>query len=326
MVRVSVFTMIIVLGSHAMAQGQIVLKQAQRFPVDPLAHFSLSPSETTVALVSRLDCRLYALDNDGAQWLGPYEGDMGGFAGTRSHPDSLGNKDSYSIARKKQPVFGWAVERNGDEVLVLDPVSGRTVELRGGAFRETHTAATVSVPTLRPLTGRLDRHQFRFRPSPTVEADLNRRYAELKSKAATDIGLSLPDELPGVRDFSPDGKRVLLRFPEDEEVVSFDVTSGKKTSYPIQNNRPRGRPDQQQGSFSPTGDYVIMEFEYGSDDNYSGGYYQLFTVDGDYLVEIGQLAEGVPPNTGFHEWLSSDWIIYSTGKEVVFQKVEVAAK
>ena len=74
------------------------------------------------------------------------------------------------------------------------------------------------------------------------------------------------------------------------------------------------------GSFSPDGEYVLVQNSYGHLDHYGGGFLSLFTKDGEFLEEVAEFHDDVGQPVGFHEWLNNDWIVYSTGKELVFRK------
>jgi hypothetical protein len=75
------------------------------------------------------------------------------------------------------------------------------------------------------------------------------------------------------------------------------------------------------GSFSPDGKFVLMQYSYGPDDHYSGGYLQLFTNDGEFVEELAEFPEDAFAPAGAHVWLSNGWLVYSDGKdETVFLK------
>ncbi len=130
----------------------------------------------------------------------------------------------------------------------------------------------------------------------------------------------LPETLVGLGDISPQGDRLLCRTTEDALVGILNLHTGVEIPLPIQNDRPRALPDHMSGSFSPDGEYVLMQYGYHPDDHYAGGYLQLFTKDGQFVEEVAEFHKDVAQPTGFHEWLNNNWIVYSTGKELVFRK------
>ena len=65
-----------------------------------------------------------------------------------------------------------------------------------------------------------------------------------------------------------------------------------------------------------------MEFMYGPEDHYGGGYLQLFTKDGEFLEEVATYSKNVGYPQGAHVWLSSNWLVYSDRKDIVFTKFE----
>ncbi len=70
----------------------------------------------------------------------------------------------------------------------------------------------------------------------------------------------------------------------------------------------------------PDGEYLLAQYGYVHLDHYGGGFLLLFTKDGRFLEEVAEFYDDVGSPVGFHEWLNNNWIVYSTGKELVFRK------
>lgn len=224
------------------------------------------------------------------------------------------------------PIYRWTRLSDGKEALVLNPLTNRVVVISGNDVKETTTSSEIEWQLLDSETGRLRRAGF---DAPRDYAnEIQTTYLDIKGRAEARSGFvtrndsraaNLPDAPFSIADFSPQHNRVLCRPTEDDPLVSLNLETGERIAFPI-HERDRALPRDMGGSFSPDGEYVVMQYSYGPDDHYSGGYLQLFTKDGQFVEEVAEFHKDVGQPVGFHEWLNNNWIVYSTGKELVFRE------
>ena len=321
------------------ATSEVVLGTPQVFP-HPIMHersykppepgiLSVAPNHKQVSVIRRFDCDLYELDEKNDRWLGPYAGNIGGLLGTRANPEVRNPGTPEWAERAKLPSFGWTVMPDGSQAYVASPFHGRAIKLTGGAIQNVPSPSPVVENRFDPVTGQTTR----VRPGKYAERVkwYNRLYTRMKAKNAvrngtTALGGSTESPVPGA-DYgtfvpSRDGIHILCHLEESgSPFVCLNTATGDRVSYPIQNGRPRALPRDTRGSFSANGKYVLMSYNYGADDHYSGGYLQLFTLEGQFVMEIAEYYKGLSAPTGYRRWLSNGWLVYSNGRELVFLKI-----
>lgn len=311
-----------VLSFSVSSATQSSFTDRKEFPIPIGASLSVAPSGETLAIVTRFSCDLFAVSEDGARWLGPFSAPNGGLFGTQSDPKvNMEARRSLSF-----PFYTWIELTDGTDALLLDPVSNRSVTTSLNEARETTTPSTVEWELL-------DRQTRRLRKTGMdVPGDLSDRiqsaYLDIKGSAPATVGfitpstartIDLPDVLYGIADFSPSHDRVLCRPREGDPLFSINVHTGERIPFPIHRSD-RGLSRFISGSFSPDGEHVLVQFSYGPDGHYGGGFLLLFTKQGRFVEEVTEFHEDVGQPVGFHEWLNNNWIVYSTGKELVFRK------
>lgn len=302
------------------ALGAPLLGEKQVFPLLQSGAFASSPTGQQFAVVSRFTCQLYRFDSASDRWRGPYEADKGGYFGRKEEPDI------DQGTRPTVPLFGWTIQPDGIEALVLNPVTNRAVILSGTKFTDLIASSDILTDLYETQTGRL--RKTTLDAPPDVASKLQGIYLDIKGRDPAAGGFvsldgleqaDLPETLEVLWDVSPSHDRVLCRPTESDPLLSLSLLTGERIPFPIR-NRPRALNDDMSGSFSPDGEYVLIQYSYGPDDHYSGGYLQLFTKAGEYLEEVAEFSKDVPAPVGFHQWLHNNWIVYSNGKELVFQK------
>ncbi len=282
----------------------------------PRGHLAIAPSTDLVAMIGPLNGVIYSLTEDKSTWEGPYEFE-GGFYGTRN-----GVKELKAFAS-----LGWVQEADGIEVYIIEPESKRAAALKDGQIEYVIATTDLVVNHIDDSTGRLLFPHFGMGQEYFDERlDL---YQDIRGRSPSQPGFVsrnetrpelLPETIIGLGDISPQGDRLLCRTREDALPGILNLRTGEKIPLPIQNDRPRALPGDMGGSFSPDGEYVLMQYSYGPDDHYSGGYLQLFTKDGKFVEEVAEFHKDTFQPVGFHEWLNNNWIVYSTGKELVFRQ------
>lgn len=324
------------------ASSEVVLGPPQVFP-HPIKEIrgykspepgslSVAPNHKQVAVIRRFDCDLYELDEKNYRWLGPYAGNLGGFIGTRANPDNVRPGTPERVERAKLPRFGWTAMPDGSQAFVVNPFFRRAIKLAGGAIQNVPSPPPVVENQFDPVTGKTRL----VKPGTYAETEQRYKnlYTRMKAKNAMSRGTTapggsiesqVPDEVYGIFSPSPDGIHILCHLQESESpFVCLSTATGERVSYPIQNGRPRALPEDTGGSFSADGKYVLMSYNYGPDDHYDGGYLQLFTREGEFVIEIAEYYHGLFQPTGYHSWLSNGWLVYSNGRELVFQKITVS--
>ncbi len=282
----------------------------------PRGQVAISPNAEQVAIIGQFDGAIFAISDDGETWLGPFEFDGGYYSRVNGET-------------KKKPLseMGWVRQDDGGEVYLLDPDTKRAVTVTSGAVQYSETSGKPYAEKIDEATGRLSH------PRP----GMGREYFEARKSLYNEIrGTSpaqggfvarreikpelLPESIVGLADISPSKDRILCRTTEDSLLSILDLHTGGEIALPIQDNRPPALPGRMSGSFSPDGEFVLVQYSYGPDDHYAGGYLQLFDVEGKYVEEVAEFHKDVAHPVGFHEWLSNNWIVYSNGKELVFRK------
>ena len=305
------------------AGAQSSLGEKLEFPVPGGSGLTVSPSGNYLAVVSGFECLMFAATDDGdARWRGPFSAPNGGFIGTKENPESI----QESRRMMPFPIYRWTRLPDAKEALVLNPSTNRAVVLTGNHVDEITTSSEIEWQPLDTETGRLRKCGF---DAPRDYADkIQSTYLEIRGPASPSDGFvtpndtraaNLPDAPFSIADFSPQHDRVLCRPTEDDPLISLNLQTGDRIAFPI-HERDRALPRDMSGSFSPDGEYVLMQYSYGPDDHYAGGYLQLFTKDGQFVEEVAEFHKDVGQPVGFHEWLNNNWIVYSNGKELVFQK------
>lgn len=302
------------------AGAQSFLGEKLEFPIPGGSSLSVCPSGDHLAVVSRFACMLFVADKENDRWLGPFSAPNGGFFGTQE------NLDADAKSRRRMPLYTWTQLSNGQEALLLNPVSKRAVALFGQRALETTTSNQIEWQLLDAQTGRL--RKFGADAPRNVADKLRAVYLDIRGHTqATEsfvsqndsVTVNLPDMLHGIADFSPQHDRVLYRPTRDDPLVSLNLKTGELIPFPI-HKRNKGLGRHMGGSFSPDGEYVLQQTSYGHLDHYAGGFLTLYSKDGKFLEEVANFHDDVPSPVGFHEWLNNNWIVYSTGRELVFRK------
>ena len=305
------------------ASAQSLLGEKLEFPIPSGSGLTVSPSGNYLAIVSRFDCLMFAATDDGdARWRGPFSAPNGGFIGTRENPES--NQESRRTM--PFPLYRWTRLPDAREALVLNPITNRAVVLPGNRVLEITTSSEIEWQLLDAETGRL--RKFGLDAPRDIADRIQSTYLEIKGPDPATGGFvaqsesraaNLPNAPFSIFDFSPTHDRVLCRPTEDDPLLSLNLQTGERIAFPI-HERNRALNEDMSGSFSPDGEYVLMQYSYGPDDHWGGGYLQLFTKDGQFIEEVAEFHKDTFAPVGYHAWLNNNWIVYSTGKELVFRK------
>lgn len=320
-IKVSVFSVAGLLLALS-AGAQSLLGEKVEFPIPSGSNLTVSPSGNHFAVVSRFECLMFATDEEGTRWLGPFSAPRGGFIGIKEAPES------FQVSRRTMPfpICRWTRLPDEKEALVLNPITNRAVALSGNRVLEITTSSEIEWQLLEAETGRIRRS------GPDTPKDIAKRiqatYLAIRGPDSATGGFvakgasraaNLPDAPTGICDFSPQHDRILYRPTRDDPLTSLNLKTGEFIHFPI-HRRDRGLSRFSSGSFSPNGEHVLVQYSYGHLDHYGGGFLLLFTEDGKFLEEVAEFHDDVGQPVGFHEWLNNNWIVYSTGKELVFKR------
>lgn len=307
--KTTILTVILLISVAATAQDGGFGKPTT-FPLEPNAKIVPSATGGSVAVTSKFSTEIYNLDGD--DWMGPMRTEAG-YLGSRNDPVRPGS----------WPNFGWAYESK-TEMFVVSKEADKAVTITSAGLELI--AATASIyDSFLDEVGRL-RMPVIGQEAAFREAAAS-RYQELRGRDVSSTGFvsatkpDLPESLYAIADFSPRGDRVLGRPSEDDPLLSLNLLTGERTVFAIQKH-PGVSPSGMSGSFSLDGAYVIVQFSYGPDDHYAGGFLQLFKSDGTFIEEVAEFSKDAPQPTGFHEWLATNWLVYSTGEEICFRKFQ----
>ena len=282
----------------------------------PRGHMAISPSAEQVVIIGPFNGVIFSISEDMLIWEGPYEFE-GGFYSTENGVRKL----------KSMSSMGWVHEPDGTEVYIIEPDTKRAATVKNRSIEYRIATGDLLTEYIEQSTGRLlfprlgmGKEYFDARIS--LYQDIRGRSASLPGFVSRGEIRSelLPETIVGLGDISPQGDRLLCRTREDTLLGILNLHTGTETPLQIQNGRDRALPGDMGGSFSPDGEYVLMQYSYGPDDHYAGGYLQLFTKDGQFVEEVAEFRKDVSQPVGFHEWLNNNWIVYSNGKELIFQK------
>jgi len=305
-------TLLVVYG--ALAEVSLVSTH-QSFPLIGSDKLVVAPSEKQVALVAQYQTEIYTLNETTQIWQ-QHKADFG-FLGTSSERWKSGGR---------WPLFGWTVTGQR-EVFVPNVSQGKGVVISGGNIEPVQTDSDIAraqfdaespkVPgiwTLKPQ----EQQAFKDEVYPL----LTEQAARLREIKAIRVQKELPGTIHRLLDISADGTRVLCRVTEEEPLTSLNLMTGETTDFPI-HDRPRTLPGDGVASYSPDARYVLVQYLYGPDDHYAGGYLQLFTVEGEFVAELAEYSDDVGYPAGFYAWLSNAWLIYGDGKKLNFMKLTV---
>jgi len=274
------------------AAAEARVETVQRHVLPPNSHVAIAPSEQRLAVVERFRTTVYVLES--GLWQA-YEAPLGYLGSEREPRRPL-----------DWPPFGWTGPE-GAEVFVPNRAAGNALAFQG-------------VGGLRTVAFNGEPEPFH----PTRNAELHEpSYERLRDEADRNspADAPLPDSICCLTQVSPDGQRVLARVTDKDPLVSLDLRTGATVSFPLM-GRPRALPADMSGSFSPDGEYVLVQYSYSPDDHYGGGFLQLFSAEGVFLEEVAAFHEDVPAPVGFHTWLSNGWIIYGDGKSLHFARMK----
>ncbi|HPO15539.1 MAG TPA: hypothetical protein PLI09_19005 [Candidatus Hydrogenedentes bacterium] len=290
---------------------QALFGDKQMFSINRNACIVPAPSANKVAIVTSKECSFFELSEDGEHWEGPF---------SVEHGYNMQVGDEW-------PPF-WLHEKSGKEVLVLDQRKEVGVCLEKGRIVSGSFHMRDKRDVCEPETGRLCRPLTSFREKDKAQI---MKLLSLKKKTIGDIHPEQkkdaekkykeidPENIYALYDLSPKNTSILCRFKSDGPLVSLDLSSGDRITFPIK-GRPRVLDSDMYGSYSPDGEWVLMQYSYGPDDHYSGGYLQLFDKYGHFVCEVAQFYDDVPAPVGQHFWLHNNWIVYFDGHDLIFQK------
>ncbi|HPO13132.1 MAG TPA: hypothetical protein PLI09_06770 [Candidatus Hydrogenedentes bacterium] len=302
----------ILAGSHeSNIDSKAFLGEGQVFSIDGKVCIIPAPNANKVAVVSREECSFFELSADRERWAGPF---------------ASGQGLDFHIGDEWPPF--WVCGKNGKEFLVLDQQKEVGVCLENGRMISGVLQGTDKPDVCEPETGRLRRPLVSFRNKDKEQIQ------KLLSLLKNNIRNTPPDQKTDTRkkcesaeqaniyelyDISRKNTSILCRLNSEAPLISLELKSDKRISFPIERH-PQVLDSDMHGSYSPNGEWVLIQYSYGPDDHYSGGYLQLFDKDGHYILEIAKFYNDVTAPVGHHFWLYNNWIVYSDGHNLVFRK------
>ena len=105
----------------------------------------------------------------------------------------------------------------------------------------------------------------------------------------------------------------------NEPLVYLKFETGERTEFPVYKH-PRVLNDGMSGIFSPSGEYVLINFRYDADDHYQGGHLQIFDVEGKFVAEV---ATSTVASIDQAYWLHNNWLVYGVHGRVFFEKFDL---
>lgn len=291
----------------------------ESYSIESSPKILVAPSEKQIALLWQHRMELYAVDEFDSHWTRHLIDT--GYYGTEEFP-VLGSS-----------AYGWVLTDKGEALMPhRDATDGFTAKTGAIQSLQLRLGSKSKHPDL--LSRRMpDRWTSSHEERKAFERE---KYEVLKAHAqvirqqrGAELVSPLPESLESIQadpfiialqDVAPDKDRILVARKDYEPPISLDLVSGERISFPLVKPG-RSQPRFQTGRFSPDGQYVLVLFEHGPDDNEGGGFLQLFRADGAFVEEIGEMPpEGFSPR-GFHDWLSNGWILFCDGEQLHFARL-----
>ena len=284
----------------------------------------IAPSESQISFSFRHRTELFKLDKEQGHWV---KHEIGiGFAGSES--------SRIEVTHLAPGWSGWVVSANREVFLPhRESEEGYTADSdklevlpAGMHLRSTHSDP-LSWVARNPWAESFE--ELKAREHAAYQA-LKAHAQVIRQQRGAELVSPLPESLESfqadpfiiaLQDVAPAKDRILVARKDYEPPISLNLVTGERISFPLAKSG-RSQPRFQTGRFSPDGQYVLVLFEHGPDDNEGGGFLQLFRADGAFVEEIGEMPpEGFSPR-GFHDWLSNGWILFCDGEQLHFARIQ----
>lgn len=303
------------------------IREIRTEPLPKRARVIPSPSGDIVAVVTREQTLFYYLN-----------------ANTCTGPDIVGKGESTSSeaasrALQESADFNifpqWQKSVGGEDVFILDIGEKTGVRLSNGKWVEASTTrplnrlgraklnhqhrkigARDSTCLLEPVLTARARSREKS-PRNTMQYKINMRAKQIEDAEDKDA-----ITINGILRIHPEFDRAIVStndYPYGGNMVYVDLETG--VAKELTSNRSlTGTRGNSRVQFSPDGRWILVTLNLGPDEHETGGYLQLFDLDGGFVEELAIFPDDVYSPAGRAHWLPNDWIVYDDHKEIHFLK------